>query len=380
MRKEDKGVHFLTILIRNARLRPLRTLITLIGVAAAVGGFSILTGLGRGVEDAWNSSLVKQGTHLLAYRKGVRDLLTGTIDQRISAEINKVPGVTSVVGELLDVMTLETGASVLVRGWSADSSSWRDIELAAGRLPAPDSLHDAVVGEGLAASLDVKPGDAIHVFGAVLRVVGVARMDSLLSNNSLIMPLNGLQKLLDREGKLNALHIRIEKGHDEATLEETRCRLGALFPQFLFVPARTAAQQNELYQFWRGIAWAASLTGLGLGLLIVFNTMLVAVLERTREIGVLAALGWSRLMILSLILLESLLLSMVGGLAGIALGYLGLNLLVLHPMLRGFVAVGPSFAALGQQLLMTVLIGIGGGFLPAWRALNLNPIQALRDQ
>jgi putative ABC transport system permease protein len=128
------------------------------------------------------------------------------------------------------------------------------------------------------------------------------------------------------------------------------------------------------------MAWAASLVGLAMGLLIVLNTLLVAVLERTREIGVLGALGWSCRRILTLVLLESLLLSAAGGLLGMALGYLGLNLLIMHPMLRGIVAVTPSLSAFGQQFLVTVVLGIGGGFLPAWRALNLNPVDALRDR
>jgi len=216
-------------------------------------------------------------------------------------------------------------------------------------------------------------------FGSVLKVVGVARMDSVLSNNSMMMSLAGLQKLLDREGKITVMHIRVVRGQDANELEQVRSRLVKLFPRFLFVAAQTAAQENDLYRFWRGMAWAASLIGLIMGLLIVFNTMLVAVLEKTREIGVLAAVGWSQRRILALILSESLLISALGGLAGIALGYLGLQLLVMHPKLQGFVVVSTSLAVLVQQFIIILLIGICGGFLPAWRALHLNLIDALKE-
>jgi putative ABC transport system permease protein len=373
-------VRFVTIPLRNLGQRPLRTVLTILGVAAAVGGFSILTGLGRGVEDAWNGSLVGQGTQLFAYRKGVLDLLAGTIDEHLAGEVRKVSGVESVAAELVDVLTLESGASILVRGWEAESHLWRETSLLAGRLPAGGVLEEVVVGEALAESLGLGPGSEVQPFGTKLQVVGVVRMDGVLSNNSLIMSLVGLQELLDRGRKITVLHIRVERGRDQNQLEVARSRLGGLFPQFAFVAAQTAAQQNEMYRFAHSMAWAVSLVGLAMGLLLVVNTLLVAVLERTREIGVLAAVGWSRRRILALVLLESLLLSAAGGLVGMTLGHFGLKLLVLHPKLRGIVAVVPSLSAFGQQFLVIVLLGIGAGFLPAWRALELNPVDALRER
>ena len=373
-------MRFVTILIRNLKLRPLRMLITIMGVAAAVGGFSILTGLGRGLEEAWNSGLVKQGTHLLVYQKGLMNHMTGTINEHIAADIGKVAGVESVAAELFDLITLESGVSILTRGWSADSPLWQYASLIAGRRPAGGAPYEVVLGEGLAQSLDLKPGGTIMPFGSTLKVVGVARMDSVLSNNSMIMSLEGLQKLLDREGKITVLHIRVDRGQDANELEQVRDRLATLFPRFQFVAAQAAVQESDLYRFWRGMAWAASLVGLIMGLLIVFNTMLVAVLEKTREIGVLAAVGWSRRRILALILSESLLISALGGLTGIAIGYLGLQLLVMHPKLQGFVVVAPSLTVLLQQFIIILLIGIGGGFLPAWRALHLNLIDALKER
>jgi len=205
-------------------------------------------------------------------------------------------------------------------------------------------------------------------------------MDNFLNNNSLIMSLEGLQKLLDRDGRITVMHIKITAGHNEGKLDAIRKHLSRIFPHLTFVLAQTAAQQNDLYRFWRGMSWAAALVGLIMGLLIVFNTMFVAVLERTREIGVLAALGWSRLMILTLVLSESLFLSILGGVAGMTGGYYGLFLLAMHPRLQGFVLVSPSLEAICQQFLIVMLLGIGGGFLPAWRAVNLNPIDALREQ
>lgn len=373
-------MRFFTIIVRNLLQRPLRTAVTVVCVAAAVGGFTVLTGLGRGVEVAWNSSLMKQGTHLLVYRKGVMNLLTGTIDERVAAEMRTIVGIESVAAELLDVITLESGASVLARGWSSDSLLWQGAPLVAGRYPLPGSSDEVVLGESLVQSLDLRLGGTLMPFGSTLKVVGVAHTDNVLSNSSMMMSLEGLQKLLARQGKITVLHLRVVTGSDKTILEQVRDKLGKLYPSYLFVAAQNAAQENDLYRFWRGMAWAASLVGLIMGFLIVFNTMLVAVLEKTREIGILAAVGWTGRRILSMILLESLAISALGGVVGIAVGYLGLKLLVLHPKLQGFVVVAPSLIVLAEQFGIILLMGLGGGLLPAWRALHLNPIDALKER
>jgi putative ABC transport system permease protein len=239
---------------------------------------------------------------------------------------------------------------------------------------------EVAVGEGLAEALGLAPGGELALFGVRLRVSGVVRLGGVYGTNSAILQLAAVQELLEREGKITVLNLRVAGGHEDAVLEAARARLTARFPQLVFTPAREAAQHNELFRLWRSSAWATSLVGLALGLVIVVNTLLVAVLERTREIGVLVAVGWSRARILALVLLESLLLSAVGGVLGMVVGQVGLEMFVDHPKLRGFVAVAPSAVVFARQLVVIVLLGIAAGLYPAWRAVRLNPVDALRDQ
>lgn len=372
-------MRFVVIPLRHLARHPLRTALTVGGVAVAVAGFSVLTGLARGVEQAWSRSLVGQGTQVLGYRRGVLDLLTGALDLRLAEAVRGTPGVEAVAAELVDVLALESGGTLLVRGWEEGSGLWQATRIVAGRLPAATALDEAVVGEGLAATLAVEPGDELQPFGETLRIVGVVRMDGALSNHSLVMPLPALQRLLEREGKITVLHVRVAGGEERAARVAVLARLNAAFPQLVFVEARSAAEENDLFRFWRGAAWAASAVGLAMGLLVVVNTLLVAVLERTREIGVLVAVGWTRRRILASVVLESLLLTIAGGLFGIALGHVGLELLAGQPRLRGFVVVAPSLAAVAQQLAAAVSIGVGAGLYPAWRALRLDPVEVLRD-
>jgi putative ABC transport system permease protein len=108
------------------------------------------------------------------------------------------------------------------------------------------------------------------------------------------------------------------------------------------------------------------------------NTMVMSVFERTREIGVLRALGWRRWRILGMIVRESVTLSLLGGAAGILLGVALGMLINLHPLIKGFLQLRYSVGLFVQALSTTLVLGILGGIYPAWRATRLQPVEALR--
>jgi putative ABC transport system permease protein len=372
-------LRFSSIAYRNLRQRPLRTALTMLGVAVAVGGYSAIDGLGRGVEEAWTRSLRAQGTQVLAYRRGSLDLLAGALDANLAGELRQVEGVSVVAPELVDMITLESGETVVVRGWEPGSMLWGAGKIVSGRMPEAEAGAEVVLGESLAGALGLAPGGVLETFGARMRVVGVARLGGVINNHSVIAPLADLQRSLDRPGKVTAFNIRTNRPGDGAVLAEVKARLEQRFPQMTFLDADTAAQSYELYRLWRGLTWATSLVGLAMGLVIVLNTLLVAVLERTREVGVLVAVGWSRRRVLAMILQEGLMITLAGGLVGLAGGMGVLEVLADHPKMRGFIAVTPSLAVLAQHLAVAVALGVAGALYPAWRATRLNPVDVLRD-
>jgi putative ABC transport system permease protein len=122
------------------------------------------------------------------------------------------------------------------------------------------------------------------------------------------------------------------------------------------------------------ISFLAILVG-GVG---VLNAMLMAVLERTREIGVLRALGWGRFQILRLILNEAILLGFMGGILGIFIAFLlgfGINQV---PIYSGILQARWDFGIFMRAISVALVLGIVGGLYPAYRATRLKPVQALR--
>jgi putative ABC transport system permease protein len=123
-----------------------------------------------------------------------------------------------------------------------------------------------------------------------------------------------------------------------------------------------------------GISILAIVVG-GVG---VLNTMLMAVFERTREIGVLRSLGWGRRAILGMILRESLLLGLIGGLAGILIAFGLVQLMSIAPVVGDYLQVVWEWEVFVRAIAIALLLGLLGGLYPAFRATRLQPVEALR--
>jgi putative ABC transport system permease protein len=108
--------------------------------------------------------------------------------------------------------------------------------------------------------------------------------------------------------------------------------------------------------------------------------MAMSVFERTKEIGVLRALGWRRPRVMGLILIEAAGLGLIGGILGVAIGWAALRLLASLPKTASIVSASLPWSTLADALGIAVLVGIAAGILPAWRGARLSPVEAMRHE
>lgn len=373
-------MRFVRLPLDDLRRRPVRTGLTAAGIAIAVASFVALVGLSRGLEHAWVRSLAERGTHLLATRKGAVEILTASVDESAGGTLGRLAGVREVAGELVDLATLDTGETVLVAGWPPGSYLWQTVRLAAGRLPEPGARDAVVLGQALAEALGRGPGSKLVLRGRDLTVTGVVRTAGVINGNMLMMPLPALQALLDRPGKVTVFGLRLERPDDPAAVAGVLARAATALPDLTVTEARLVADQNDVLRLLRAMTWGTSTVALVMGLVLVLNTLLMAVTERTREIGVLAAVGWSRSRIVALVTLEGVLLAAGGGALGAALGVGGLAWLTRAPAVRGFLDPEVSVRLVLEVAVATLALGVLGSAYPAWRAARLAPVDALRHE
>jgi putative ABC transport system permease protein len=366
------------IAIWNLGRRPMRSLLTVLGIAVAVGSFVAMIGLSRGIEQSWMNNLRARGTHLLAMQKGAVEILTSSINDDLEKEIGRIDGVQAVAGELGDLTTIEREHTAVAVGWPLGCYLWETLLLDKGRLPLKGETKTVLLGQSAAEALHKKPGDSLLVRDRTFQIVGVFRLGGVMGNNSVILPLQTMQEMMHRQSKVTGFFIRVDHPEIPSRIAEVRGKLQTAFPNLSILEADAAADHDLVLRLFRAVAWSISVIALVIALMMVLNTLLMSVMERTHEIGILSALGWPMGRIMGLIVIEGLILSMIGGTIGLGLGIGGLNLLTTFPHVRGLIEVEVTGRLLLEVLTAAVVLGGLGSLYPTWRAARLNTVDALR--
>jgi putative ABC transport system permease protein len=368
---------FLTLPFRNLGRRLVRSGLTALGVTVAVATLIALVGVARGVERTWSQSMAERGIHMICLRKGAVDVMTSTIDQKLVEEIARVPGVKAAAPELADLVKLEPGV-ILVGGWPATSFLWETLRLRQGRLPGPDDPQGAVMGQKLAERLELHQGDFFDFLGSKLEILGISQQASVLNESILVVPLPLMQKKMGKEGKVTGINLRLSHPENSGEVAKLQARLHELYPDLTFMETKEAVDNNQMIRLLHKMNWSISIIALLMGFFFILNTMLMSVTERTREVGILCALGWSKIRILAMVMLEGLLLSALGSAIGLGVGLAGLNWLSSLKQLQGLIdpVVSPRF--LLEVFLAATILGVAGSFYPAWRTTRLRAVEALK--
>lgn len=372
-------MRFGTLILRNIARRRTRSALTVLGLAVGIAAVVGLLGIAWGFERSFMDIYTSKGIDLVVVRSGVADRLTSHLDASMGARLRGVAGVRDVAAALMDAVSFEEAnlVSVLVNGWEPGSLLFRGVRLIEGRELLAADKSRALLGRTLAANLGKQVGDEVDVAGKRFEVVGVFEADSLYENGSLIMPLAQLQTMMGREGQVTSFMVKARDA-GEASVRSLGKRIAAGFPGVGATPSRDFVQGEVLIGLAKSMAWATSVLALVLGSVGMLNTMVMAVFERTREIGVLRSLGWRRGRVLRLILGEALALGVLGTILGGVMGVVGVRLIALSPRARAFISADVPPAALGVGLGLGLLLSVVGGLYPAVRASRLEPTEALR--
>jgi len=375
-------MRFSTVVLKNVIRRPLRAALTVSGVAMAVGAVVALVGIAQSFEISLRNVYESRGVDLMVVRSGSVQRMGSVLNEGLGAKIARLPGVKEVVPCLFETVSFEDAGmlGVAIQGMPIESSPLAQIKVIAGRRIEPADRRAVMLGRVLAANLDKKAGDAVEpVKGQAYRVVGICESFNVFENGSMIMTLGDLQELMDRKGEVTYFSVTADR-KDRAALEELRRRIEALAPALQALPTREYADSSVEIRTARAVAWLTSTIAVLIGAVGMINTMLTAVFERTRELAVLRAIGWSKFQVMKLVMLESLLLAAVGAVAGTLLA-MALTLVICRlPASGGLVSGNIAPAVMLQGLAIAIVVGVLGGAYPAYRAARLMPTVGLRHE
>lgn len=378
MRRRSAAMGWFGLVLRNLLRRPGRAIFTLLGIALAVASYMALTGLARGIVEGAGTSHEERGADLVVTHRGMVDVFAGSLPESLGPAIRRLPGVAAVAAELDTSLELGDGHT-LVGGWDVDGFNFQEMPLSRGRRPRPGAA-EIVIGDTLAEAARLGIGDEVELNFARFHVVGISGYENGLLRGMAIMPIADLQALLSRPGQATLFQVRLRRAGDPEAREAVRREIAALRPGLGVSTTSEAVRSSRLIQMIESSALAVSIVALAMGCLSVLNTLAMGVEERTRDIGILAAIGWPRKRILLLILSEGLVLAAIGGLAGCALGWIGHDLLVESLVPGAELQRGAKAIQALEALAIAFVVGLVGALLPAWHASRLSPAAALRRQ
>jgi putative ABC transport system permease protein len=369
----------LTIPLRAVLRRPVRSVLTIFGIAISIAGFISLTGLTRGVQVSLRTGLSESGADLMISQPNAFTLSSSSLPAELGAVLRQNHDVDEVAGALFNVVTIDDTANVVSIGWSDGSFLWRSIQLKDGRLPAADEQHVVVLGESIADALKKRTGDIVELYFQAFRIVGIAHSTSVLNQNVVLMRLTELQSLLHRPDVVTFYQIKLKRPLTQETLRAARESLLRAAPDLSVYETEQIAGNLKLVRLVQAIASTISTVVLGMAMLAVANTLLMAVNERRYDIGILSAIGWSRTRIMFGTLLEGLILATSGAAAGVLLGMGAMILAARSPAAAGLLQAYTDPVILAEAALSALIVGACGALYPAWRATTLSPSKSLRQ-
>ncbi len=398
----------------------LRSFLTMFGIAWGVGSLLVLVGLGEGFRSGQRKQLSQFGDDVVMVMNGtipaIANQHTGMRPYELTlgdeAAIRALPEVRAVTGELtrsdLNEVSEWSNTSAHLGGNEPSYTVVRFLPIAAGRFIDDDDIRDArrvvFIAQKSAALLFVGHsmiGQTISIGGINFTVIGigekVGRGNNTYDDEKMYIPITTMQEYFPLKGDnipqdaVNSIQYNPTKKNDNTAANIAVRRVIAQRHGFdpsledAFNEFDTITEANTI-----GIIFTAmdvflgsvGVVTLGLGAVGIVNIMLVSVTERTREIGVMKAVGATKRSILAQFFWEGLLLTAISGLIGIAIswGFMALLQSALTDKMPGFdpPRMVPWSAALA--LVSLTLCGIAAGLYPAAKAAALDPIEALRKE
>ena len=367
---------FLNVVTRDLTRRKVRTALTLIGIAVGIAAVVALIGLSRGLVTSWSAGVKSRGTDIVIHN--LRGSLTPKpFPASTRDRIANLPGVAATCSVLVDLMSIETAELMVVSAREWGCFAWGNLKIVSGRLPNDQNEQAVVLGTSAADVLQKKVGDMVQIETQELAVVGIVDGGAFVENGSIVMSLPVLQQITGNQDKISAIDVRVTPGTNDAEIQRLCAEMSRLIPEARAENAGQHLVHSQGYRVINAMSWGTSLLAILVGVLGVTNTMLMSVSERKQEIAVLLALGWKASRIIRMILWESAMLGFVGGLIGVLLGVIGVQVLKTSPAIRGLLEPDLNAGLMLMAIAIAVFVGVLSGLYPAVRSSRLPPSLAL---
>ena len=394
----------LSLTFKGVLYRPTRSWLTIVGIVIGIMLDVIILSIGDGIQGAIKKNLQAFGSDLIIIFPGketnpfVSLLMGQKFKEKDLLDLESIPGVHYVMPEDSTIATVEfrgekQSATLHATPWRQMREFFEESQgfrLRSGEWPSDDTSRGIVLGGKIADSLfknPIRAGDEIIVKSKRFRVSGIfSEIGEQTHDAAVFMSLNVLHELTGSSRVARTASVKVVSGTNiDLVARQIRYQLSKqeVVKDFtVLTPDKVTNLIGGVLLIIELFLVIMALISLIVGAVGIMNTMYTSVLERTRQIGVMKAVGASRDTILSLFLIESGFIGLIGGVVGIFLGVL-ISFLIGRFTPNFGVSGLFSFSSIDYFGLMSVLVvtfvtGIVAGYLPARHAASMAPAEALR--
>jgi putative ABC transport system permease protein len=393
-------IKIFNVAYKNLLRKKARSGLTIIGIALAAWVLVSLLGFNKGYESSLNRDIDNLGFQMIVTAKGcpyeaaTLMLKGGTglryMPQSITEQITKEPEVEEVTAMLMQaVFDPNKGES---GGYSAylgvDPATFPQmksfLEFKQGAWFTDPEAMEAVLGYEAAELEQREVGDLLLIAekNVEVKVVGILKRTGTQDDGTIFLPLKAVQKIFGIKEELTGVGIKVKKEADIAQFEEKMYKL----PDVQVVSLSQVKQTiMTLVSTAKVMVFSIALIAILISVVGVINTILMSVMERLQEIGILKSMGATAWDIFKLIWLETLILCVSGGIIGTALAMATAKLT--EVLIRQLLPYAPSGGLVLINLPLVILtfgvvilIGLLSGVYPSWKAGRVRPLEAIRSQ
>ncbi len=390
---------FFILAYKNLKRRKFRSFLTIGGVGVAVAVLVSLLGFNAGYQEALTSDVDKMGYQVVVTAKGcpyeaATMILNGEaglrfIDENIYEQITSDPDIdkiTPLLAQLAYDPEKMEGKGGFTNYLGIEESYIQlkpNVEFKSGGWFSGENSNEAILGYDAAESIQKTVGDKIFIpdRDIVFTIVGIFKRTATQEDGVIFLPLKTTQRIFDVEGKLTGIGIKLKQIEKISEFEE---RLYPIASIQVISMSQVKGTILNLVNSAKILIMSVAFIAIFVAIIGVINTILMSVFERTQEIGIMKAIGASKLDIFKLIWIETLMVCTLGGIFGSIIAIFGGNLVEL--LVRNVMPYAPG----GKLLLITpdllvysflgvIVVGIISGLFPALKAASMRPIEVIRS-
>jgi putative ABC transport system permease protein len=379
-------MRFVEVIGKNLLRRKLRTLLTVAGLAAAVATSTALLSSAWSFAASSHAYYSSRAIDIVVVRAGVSERITSSLSASSVGRLRELPDVAAAEGSLTEMVSLGERAliGIPMHGVDPTGLTAQKLDMVRGRTLTAEDRRTVLLGKALADGLNKQPGETVEIERTPFQVAGVFQTADAIEANTIVAPIADVEELMGRQGQVSEFQIRAAPAAaNEAGIAQLCREIEALRNPagrslgFKALPTRQFVDTDTETRLTWAMAWGTSVVAIGLSLVAMLNTMLMSVLERTKEFGLLRAIGWTRGRVIRMVLGESLVIGLFAALAGTAGAGLLVRALGTWSYTRNFVQPSLSLQAMLLGVALTLFAGVAGSLYPAYRGATCVPLSAL---